>query len=255
MSCNIDDGDGTEDGHRAQGIDDREESGTKRGGGRERRTNACNERTPEGDGTNMETANKEVRGNGPKTQGGEDQGQPRTGNRREGYRDADGDRIREIKSIKGGGERATRWEKMSKGGDSRREDKQTKNSNTQKDKTRGNGVREGCNKLVITNGEGKKKEQNAKAKEERDTLSTELQGQTKEKTKMKLSLKGRQEEVAGDQGRGSQYTSKAKRQGGEGQGQPRTGNRREGYRDAEGHRIREIKSIRGAARRPQGGRK
>ena len=62
----------------------------------------------------METANKEVRGNRPKTQGGEGQGQPRTGNSREGYRDANGHRIREIKSIRGGGEKATRWEKITK---------------------------------------------------------------------------------------------------------------------------------------------
>ena len=48
MSCNIDDGDGTEDGHRTQGIDDREESGTKRGGGRERRTKACNKKIRRG---------------------------------------------------------------------------------------------------------------------------------------------------------------------------------------------------------------
>ena len=34
----IGNGDGTEDDHRTQGIDDREPSGTKRGGGRERRT-------------------------------------------------------------------------------------------------------------------------------------------------------------------------------------------------------------------------
>ena len=37
-SRDIDNEDGTEDDHRTQGIDDRKKSGTKRGGGRERRT-------------------------------------------------------------------------------------------------------------------------------------------------------------------------------------------------------------------------
>ena len=47
--------------------------------------------------------------------------------------------------------------------------------------------------------------------QQQSNLNTELQDQAKKKTKMKLSLKGRQEEVAGNQGRGSQYTSKAER--------------------------------------------
>ena len=48
VSCNIGDGNGTEDDHRTQGIGDRKASGTKRGGGREQRTEACNKRIRRG---------------------------------------------------------------------------------------------------------------------------------------------------------------------------------------------------------------
>ena len=64
----------------------------------------------------MEAGDKDERGNRPKRQGGEGRGQTQAPDRRDDYRDADGDRIREVKSIRGGGMRATRWEKVSKGG-------------------------------------------------------------------------------------------------------------------------------------------
>merc|ERR1712098_202893 len=73
-----------------------------------------------------------------------------------------------------------------------------KNSGEEAEKLR-NALQEAEDKAVTANKEVKDlKVKEAAAKEERDALNSELQGQTKEKTKLEFSLKDLRDEVAGD---------------------------------------------------------
>ena len=165
------------------------------------------------------------------------------------YKDADGNRFREVKSIRGGGKRATRWVKVTREGEARpkrdqeeqreggdtgnenkgeeettntnndakeegesNQDNQAENTKEQKAKTRGTGVRDGCNRPAITNErEKEKKEHTDKSDTGYNKFVRRAGNETGGGNKLKNTIKGKEKERENIKGPSNPHTAEKRR--------------------------------------------